>query len=147
MKNTTTKPFSRRSFLTTGGSVLAAGMAYGFSPNPFPAGVKHRPNVQPHASNQSYQEEKRAYPSEGIKRENITITDIKVTPLSYVHDGDYLWRVGGLVVWKSDAALVQVFTNQGIIGISEGSPYRGPDAIKEYTDRYITPLLKGSKRV
>ena len=47
-------------------------------------------------------------PFEGIKRENITITDIKVTPLSYVHHGDYLWRVGGLVVWKSDAVLVQV---------------------------------------
>jgi hypothetical protein len=54
--------------------------------------------------------EKRSHPSEGMEREDIIITDIKVTPLSYVHKGDYLWRVGGLVVWKSDAALVQVFT-------------------------------------
>lgn len=143
MKDTTAKPFSRRSFLTTGGSVLAAGMAYGLPANPLPSGVKHRHNGMPHASNRPYQEEKRSHPSEGIKRENITITDIKVTPLSYVHDGDYLWRVGGLVVWKSDAALVQVFTSQGIVGIGEASPYRGPDAIKQYTDRYITPLLKG----
>src|SRR5690606_18116091 len=66
----------------------------------------------------------RTHPAEGLKRENIVITDIKVTPLSYVAPKDkYLWRVGGLVVWKSDAALVQIFTNKGIVGIGEGSPY------------------------
>jgi L-alanine-DL-glutamate epimerase-like enolase superfamily enzyme len=64
--------------------------------------------------------------------------------LSYQHDGEYLWRCAGLYVWKADAALVQVFTNQGIVGIAEGSPYRGPDQLKEYTDKYITPLLKGA---
>lgn len=64
-------------------------------------------------------------------RENITITDIKVTPLSYVHDGEYLWRCGGLYVWKADAALVEVFTNVGLVGIAEGSPYRGPDKLKD----------------
>src|SRR3546814_17422265 len=88
--------------------------------------------------------EQRSHPAEGLMRENITITDIKVTPLSYVHKGEYLWRVGGLLVWKADAALVQVFTNQGIIGIGEGSPYCEPDKVKEYTDKYITPLLKGA---
>ena len=87
---------------------------------------------------------RREHPAEGLKREDITITDIKVTPLSYVHHGEYLWRCGGLVVWKSDAALVQVFTNQGLVGIAEGSPYRGPDKLKAYTDRYITHVLKGS---
>lgn len=86
----------------------------------------------------------REHPAQHIERENIIITDIKVTPLSYVHDGDYLWRCGGLYVWKSDAALVEVFTNVGIVGFAEGSPYRGPDKLKAYTDRYITPLLKGA---
>lgn len=85
----------------------------------------------------------RAHPAEGLECEDITITDIKVTPLSYTHDGEYLWRCGGLYVWKSDAALVEIFTNQGIVGIAEGSPYRGPDRLKEYTDAYITPLLVG----
>ena len=85
----------------------------------------------------------RAHPAEGLEREDITISDIKVTPLSYTHDGEYLWRCGGLYVWKSDAALVEIFTNQGIVGIAEGSPYRGPDRLKEYTDAYITPLLTG----
>ena len=49
----------------------------------------------------------------------------------------------GLYVWKADAALVQVFTNQGLVGIAEGSPYRRPDKLKAYTDTYITPLLQG----
>ncbi|MCB0667292.1 MAG: mandelate racemase/muconate lactonizing enzyme family protein [Saprospiraceae bacterium] len=94
----------------------------------------------------NYQEAKnnRSHPTEGLDRENIIIEDIKVIPLSYQHDGEYLWRCGGLYVWKSDAALVQVFTNQGIVGIAEGSPYRGPDKLKTYTDKYITPLLKGA---
>lgn len=86
----------------------------------------------------------RTHPAEGLDRENVIVTDIKVTPLSYHHDGEYLWRCAGLYVWKSDAALVQVFTNQGIVGIAEGSPYRGPDKLKEYTDKFITPLLKGA---
>jgi len=86
----------------------------------------------------------RDHPAQHLARENITITDIRVTPLSYVHDGDYLWRCGGLYVWKSDAALVEVFTNVGLVGIAEGSPYRGPDKLKAYTDQYITPLLKGA---
>ncbi|MEM7033931.1 MAG: mandelate racemase/muconate lactonizing enzyme family protein [Chloroflexota bacterium] len=89
------------------------------------------------------QKPKREHAAADLKREDIIIKDIKVTPLSYVHDGDYLWRCGGLYVWKSDAALVQVFTNKGIVGIAEGSPYRGPDKLKQYTDTYITPLLKG----
>lgn len=87
--------------------------------------------------------DQRDYPAQNLQREDITITDIKVTPLSYQHDGEYLWRCGGLYVWKSDAALVEIFTNVGIVGIAEGSPYRGPDKLKAYTDRYITPLLKG----
>ncbi|MCB0685132.1 MAG: hypothetical protein KDC53_01370 [Saprospiraceae bacterium] len=86
----------------------------------------------------------RSHPAEGLEREDIVITDIKVTPLSYKHDGEYLWRCGGLYVWKSDAALVEVFTNKGIVGIAEGSPYRGPDKLKIYTDKYITPILKGA---
>lgn len=85
----------------------------------------------------------RVHPAEGLEREDIRITDIQVTPLSYAHDGEYLWRCAGLYVWKADAALVRVYTDQGIVGIAEGSPYRGPERLKEYTERYIAPLLKG----
>ncbi|MEO9004365.1 MAG: hypothetical protein ABI288_06495, partial [Ginsengibacter sp.] len=145
------KEFSRRSFLTTG-ALAASGLAFGsssFNNSHFDSGYKDRKNENLNEGinrfNQEYVADKRSHPSEGLKRENIIITDIKVTPLSYVApEGKYLWRVGGLVVWKSDAALVQIFTNQGIIGIGEGSPYCFPDKLKEYTDTYITPLLKGA---
>ncbi|MEM7369533.1 MAG: mandelate racemase/muconate lactonizing enzyme family protein [Bacteroidota bacterium] len=83
-------------------------------------------------------------PLDIIKRENISITDIKVTPLSYVPpDGRYLWGVSQYVVWKADSALVEVFTDQGIVGFAEGSPYSNPAKIKAYTDTHITPFLKG----
>jgi L-alanine-DL-glutamate epimerase-like enolase superfamily enzyme len=85
----------------------------------------------------------RRHPAEGLPRQEIRITDVTVTPLSYVHDGDWLWRCGGLIVWKADAALVRVHTDQGLIGIAEGSPYRGPDRLKEYTESVIAPLLRG----
>ncbi len=82
-------------------------------------------------------------PLDGIERADIHITGIEVTPLSYVHNGDWLWRCGGLVVWKSDAALCRIYTDKGITGIAEGSPYAGPDRIKAYTDTQITPFLIG----
>jgi len=120
------KNISRRSFVTTSTAALAAGLTYnGFGQSP----TIDRAN--------------RTHPAEGLTREDITITDIKVTPLSYKHDGDYLWRCAGLYVWKADAALVEVFTNKGIVGIAEGSPYRGPVKLKEYTDKYITPQIVG----
>jgi L-alanine-DL-glutamate epimerase-like enolase superfamily enzyme len=120
------KKISRRSFVSTSTAALAAGMTH-----------------SSFGQHSSVDRANRSHPSEGLDRENITITDIKVTPLSYKHDGEYLWRCAGLYVWKTDAALVQVFTNKGIVGIAEGSPYRGPDKLKAYTDKYITPQLVG----
>ena len=40
--------------------------------------------------------EGRQHPAEGLERQDLTITDIRVTPLSYVHDGEYVQRCGGL---------------------------------------------------
>lgn len=85
-----------------------------------------------------------ADPLSMLEREKIKITDIVVTPLSYLPpDGQILWAVGSYEVWKTDAALVQVFTDQGIIGFAEGTPYSNPDEIRKYTDKHITPFMKG----
>ncbi len=128
------KKISRRSFVSHSSALIAACMT--------PACITPEPKQEDQPS--TLDRANREHPAEGLKRENITITDIKVTPLSYKHDGEFLWRCAGLYVWKSDAALVQVFTNKGIVGIAEGSPYRGPDKLKAYTDKYITPMLKGA---
>jgi L-alanine-DL-glutamate epimerase-like enolase superfamily enzyme len=97
----------------------------------------------PQAKREAAQEAGLAHPSEGIKREQIRITDIKVIPLSYVDPKKNLWRTDRYIVWKTDAALCQIFTDQGIVGIAEGSPYGGPDNIKKYTEEVIKPVLIG----
>lgn len=85
----------------------------------------------------------RDHPLVRIKRENIKITDIRVTPFSYEDPNGNIWRSDKYIVWKTDGCLTEVFTDQGIIGIGEGTPYAGPDKIKEYTENYIKPALIG----
>jgi len=99
--------------------------------------------ASPEAKREAAEKAGLAHPSEGIKREQIKITDIKVTPLSYVDPKKNLWRADRYIVWKTDAALCQIFTDKGIVGIAEGSPYGGPDDIKKYTEEVIKPLLVG----
>jgi galactonate dehydratase len=98
---------------------------------------------QPEALRDAMHEAGIGYPTQGIKREKIKITDIKVTPLSYVDPKRNLWRADRYIVWKTDAALCQVFTDQGIVGIAEGTPYAGPDVLKKYTEEIIKPALIG----
>lgn len=85
----------------------------------------------------------RFHPLDGVARQNIKITDVKVIPLSYVDPNKNLWRSAQYVVWKADGAITQIYTDAGIVGIGEGTPYEGPDHIKEYTEKEIKPLLLG----
>jgi len=39
--------------------------------------------------------------------------------------------------------LVRVFTDKGIVGIGESSPYRGPEAIKKFVEETVKPLVVG----
>ena len=58
---------------------------------------------------------------EGVSRENITITDVKITPLTYMpSDGSYIHECGPIVITKYDVSIVEIFTNQGIVGIGPG---------------------------
>ncbi|NKB68647.1 MAG: hypothetical protein GKR89_16410 [Candidatus Latescibacteria bacterium] len=54
-----------------------------------------------------------------------------------------LWRSAGYQVWKTDGAITRIYTDQGLVGIGEGTPYEGPDYIKRYTEETIKPLLVG----
>jgi galactonate dehydratase len=101
------------------------------------------PGCSPDAQREAADKAGVSHPSEAIKRENIKITDVKVTPLSYVDPKKNLWRTGSYIVWKTDAVLCQIFTDQGIIGIGEGTPYSGPDNIQKYTEEKIKPALIG----
>lgn len=83
------------------------------------------------------------FPSRGIRRDKIKITDVTVTPLSYVDPKRNLWRTDRYIVWKTDAALCRIYTDRGIVGIGEGTPYAGPDKIQKYTEEMIKPVLIG----
>jgi hypothetical protein len=57
----------------------------------------------------------RQHPLDGISREKIKITDVKVTLLSAEIPPERHWFNARTIVWKSDAVLVQVFTDKGIV--------------------------------
>ena len=116
---------SRRSFLAK--SAVAASALAAFGPQ---ANAMLAPENRPH-------------PLDGIDSENIRITDITVTPLSYVDRSLNLWRHIKYIVWKTDACLCRVYTNQGIVGIGEANPYAGPDRIQKFCEEVLKPMLVG----
>ena len=87
----------------------------------------------------------RLSPLDGVKREKIKITDVKMMTLGYQLKPDEVWPDGDNhnLIWKTEAAIVQVFTDVGITGIGGCSRYNGPAAMKEYTDKVIKPALVG----
>ena len=94
----------------------------------------------------------RKYPLEDIERENIKITDIKVTMLSHELKPEEYWATRDIVCWKTDSVLVEVFTDQGIVGIGGSSQYGsayfatsrvGPEFVKKYIEETIKPVMVG----
>jgi L-alanine-DL-glutamate epimerase-like enolase superfamily enzyme len=82
-------------------------------------------------------------PLDGVKRENLKITDVKVTLLSYELPPAKQWVSARFLVWKCDSILLEVFTDKGIVGIGEPSPYGGPEQIKQFIEEYARPRLIG----
>ena len=87
--------------------------------------------------------ENRHHPLDGIESENIRITDVTVTLLSYEDPSGDLWRLLKTQIWKTDAVLFRIYTNQGIVGIGEGTPYSAPEAMKKHTEEVLKPQIVG----
>lgn len=83
-----------------------------------------------------------SHPLAGQRRENLKITDVKVTIMSYELK-DKAWLTGTQLIWKSDAVLVEVFTDKGIVGVGESSPYGGPEFLKKTIEEVAKPALVG----
>jgi L-alanine-DL-glutamate epimerase-like enolase superfamily enzyme len=85
------------------------------------------------------------HPLNGIKRENIKITDIRVTLLSYRLKPEELWADGddNNIIWQTSSVIIEVFTDTGIVGIGGASRYNGPEEMKAYTEKVIKPFLIG----
>jgi L-alanine-DL-glutamate epimerase-like enolase superfamily enzyme len=121
--------FSRRSFFGAAAVVPAV------------ASAQTKPEAKKAATTTGFR--RRTHPLEGIARENLKITDIKVTLMSYELPKDRQWVVARSVTWKTDAVLVEVLTDKGIVGIGESSPYAGPPQLKKTIEDLIKPVLLG----
>ena len=87
----------------------------------------------------------RISPLDGVKREQIKITDIKVTSLGYRLKPDEEWPDGdsNVIIYKTESVIVEVFTDSGLKGIGGCSRYNGPAEMQEYLNAVIKPILLG----
>ena len=89
----------------------------------------------------------RNHPLDGVTRENIKITDLKVTLLSCPLPPEEQWYLDWIPerykCWKTDSILVEVFTDQGVKGIGGSTQYGGPDVVKKYLEEIIKPAITG----
>ncbi|MCD6528881.1 mandelate racemase/muconate lactonizing enzyme family protein [Candidatus Bathyarchaeota archaeon] len=76
------------------------------------------------------------------------ITEIETILLSCKVPGDKAWRLGGIAGqpgWmgvKADMVIVKVYTDEGIVGLGEPSPYGGAIPLREAVER-LKPHLIG----
>jgi L-alanine-DL-glutamate epimerase-like enolase superfamily enzyme len=82
-------------------------------------------------------------PLNGVKAEKLKITDVRATLLSFPLPKEKQWLTGRAVTWKTDAILVEVFTDKGLVGIGESTPYGGPEVVKKFIDDEIKPRIAG----
>ena len=82
---------------------------------------------------------------DGVTREKIRITDLKLINLGYRLKPEEEWPDGGNngIIWKTESVIVEVSTDAGLKGIGGCSRYNGPVAMKDYLDRVVKPLLSG----
>jgi galactonate dehydratase len=81
-------------------------------------------------------------PLASLPRHNLKITDVKVTLMSHELK-EKSWLTATMLIWKSDAVLVEVFTDKGIVGMGESSPYGGPEFLKKTIEEQLKPILLG----
>ena len=124
---------SRRKFIKSAGAVAGAAALYPLSgcSQGNSTGSSSRENV--------------IHPLDGVKRENIKITDVRVKLLSYRLKPEELWADGdnNSIIWQTSTVITEVLTDAGITGIGGSSRYNGPEEMKAYTENVIKPFLVG----
>jgi len=87
----------------------------------------------------------RISPLDGVKREKIKITDIRITNLAYRLKADEEWpdADSNVIIYKTESVIVEVSTDAGLKGIGGCSRYNGPAEMKQYLDAVVKPVLTG----
>ena len=87
----------------------------------------------------------RTSPLDGVAREKIGITDVKVTSLAYRLKPEEEWpdSARNVIIWKTESVIVEVSTDAGLKGIGGATRYNGPAEMKAYLDGVIKPFLVG----
>lgn len=128
------KPILRRDFIKTGlfsGAALSAGMTA----------------CKTESTDETETFNYRHHPLDGITRENIKVTDVKVTLLSAEVPEEEQWYLDWIPeryrCWKTDSILVEVFTDVGIKGVGGCTQYGVPHEVIKYINTIIKPALIG----
>ncbi len=87
----------------------------------------------------------RVSPLDGVAREKIKITDVRLTNLAYRLTLEEQWPDGdnNVIIWKTESVIVEISTDAGITGIGGCSRYNGPQEMNQYAEGVIKPILLG----
>src|ERR1039457_916642 len=78
----------------------------------------------------------RISPMDGVRREKIRITGVKIISLGYRLKPEEEWPDGddNVIIYKTESVIVELTTDVGLKGIGGASRYNGPAEMKEYAE-------------
>jgi L-alanine-DL-glutamate epimerase-like enolase superfamily enzyme len=87
----------------------------------------------------------RISPLDGVKREKIRVTDVKVTNLAYKLKPEEEWpdADSNFIIYKTESVIVELTTDAGLKGIGGCTRYNGPAEMKEYLEAVVRPAIVG----
>lgn len=87
----------------------------------------------------------RISPMDGVRREKIKITGIKILSLGYRLKPEEEWpdADNNVIIYKTESVIVELTTDVGLKGIGGASRYNGPAEMKEYAEAVVKPAILG----
>ncbi|MGQ9633459.1 MAG: mandelate racemase/muconate lactonizing enzyme family protein [Bryobacteraceae bacterium] len=87
----------------------------------------------------------RLSPLDGILRQNLKITNVRLISLGYRLKPEEEWPDGdnNSIIWKTESVIVEISTDAGLRGIGGCSRYNGPEEMKQYLEAIVRPILLG----
>jgi galactonate dehydratase len=82
---------------------------------------------------------------DGVRREKVRITGVKIISLGYRLKPEEEWPDGdnNVIIYKTESVIVELTTDVGLKGIGGASRYNGPAEMKEYAEAVVKPAILG----